>query len=627
MDFLHSLDVGKALHPLFSRIADPITPTIFLAILFALTGWGWWETYRLLRWGKRLFKTASKVIRDLAPEPKSKQFFEHFDEIDGKICEDSAIRPFWQEFSESAFPDAERRQICLTARPSNYLNKYAVLSAKGNVKQVQAYPNYLIGLGLFFTFLGLAAALDVAQSGLGSAEKSQSALQDLLAVASVKFISSLTAVLLSLLLSFWQRSAFNRCRKAISGFCSLIEERTEFMPTEKLMMRSLTELQKQTGFQANMAQNISDNLSALLAKSLPESVVGALQPLADEIRRLANSFQGSNHDALQKALDEFLTQLRQSSGKDMDSMVASVRTLKEALDVLIENMQGTSRNFGQDTKESTGRLAAVMERFSETFAPVQQGMAQFGQTLAALEGIAKQIEQAGGSINGAAGTNERAVANLSGAVDGISGQLEPIKETLQHLHGYMQLAGESARQMQQAGGTIETAADGFRRSADVIGQVHDKLADKMQAFSQAADNVSGTVVALKHASEQVSNAANPLTLASNGMEKAASAIHQTEARIQESQQELRRILEGIGAVSEALPKTLASYEQRFGKVDADMDRAFSRLSEGSLEFRESVNTFVAKLDENFTKAVSTLAGAIEELAEERAQQPTATSHG
>ena len=623
LNFLN-LSLISLLNALFNAVADfPYTMAIFLTILVVVFLWGWLRTSSLTQSPKKMFKNARKIIADAAKD--TPEFFENFDEIDRKIRKDKNMRPLWREFSESTFHDAENRQICLSVRPSHYFHQNAVLSCKGNVQQTQAFPNYLIGLGLFFTFLGLAAALHVAQSGLKAGD--ENALQELLAVASIKFVSSLTAVLLSLALSFIQRGYFHRFRNAIGEFCAFIEERTEFVPAEKIATDTLGELKKQTGFQHDMAMNIADNLSAILAKSLPDSVSAALKPLADEIRALASKFQGGNQDAIKSVLEEFLAQLRKSSVNDMDALVSTVRSLKDALESLTENMRGTGQNFEQETKDSSARLSGMMERFTETFAPIQQGMSDFGKTLETLGNVAGNIERAGGGIGAASQTQERAAEGLSGAVRDISSQLEPIKEALTQLREYMQLAGDTAKQMRDAGGTMGGAAAGFERSVNAIGQAQERLSDRMGAFSQAAENVSGTAVALRQAAENIDRAARPLEKTSAGMEGVASAIKETESRIKASGEKLQKTLAVISQVSDLLPKTLASYESRFGKVDEDMEKAFAKLADGSAAFQHSVQEFVGKLDESFTKAVGSLAGAIEELAEERehsAQPPQKT---
>lgn len=611
------MDHINIINSIFKWVAEPYVPWIFCGILFSVFFWGLLETYIVSRWAKLFLNKGSKVITDLVPESNPTAFFSQFDAIDRGLGEIKEFKSVWEEFEESTFRDHDAQKICLSRRPTQYFQISLILADKCNVKQIQAWPNYLIGLGLFFTFFGLAAALHVAQDGLQSAAGSQAALQKLLSVASVKFISSLVAVFLSLALSFIQRKEFNSCHRVIHNFCHLIEQRTEFLPAEKILMSALGEQRKQTAFQADMALNIAEKLGGILSKSLPESVAAALEPLAGEIRDLAKKFSGSNENALQQVLQEFLEQLRQSSGQDMDALVNSVQTLKIGLDKLVENLQGLSNNFGQETKDSTTRLAGFLERFTETFAPVQQGLSHFGQTLTALERIAGQIEQAGGNITGAASTNHEAATSLAAVVHGASDQIAPIKDALIDLRASMQSISATADKIQNAGNSMDNAAIELRQSASDISKSQTHMADKMQHFTQAAEHVSTTVATLENASRQMGTAIPSLQQASTGVTQAATAIQQTESRIQEAQQRLTDMMGHMDKTMERIPAVLQSYEQRFGKVDEDLDQAFRKLTDGAGSFQNSVHEFVTQLDGNFTRALNSLSGVVNELVEER----------
>lgn len=71
--------------------------------------------------------------------------------------------------------------------------------------------------------------------------------------------------------------------------------------------------------------------------------------------------------------------------------------------------------------------------------------------------------------------------------------------------------------------------------------------------------------------------------------------------------------------TETIPNLWNQYESRFNKVDADLAKAFLELTKGSHEFSSSVQVFVTQIDEQFSKAIQGLGGAIQELTDEREQ--------
>jgi methyl-accepting chemotaxis protein len=602
----------------FRLVAHNHTIFIFLGVLFAVFASGLVQTLLLRSWFSKTFKAAGGIIERLSPNGDHGSFYENYDEIDKEITEKSEVSDVWREFTESTFRDEPYQQICLSARPQTYFQKHIVASSRMNLKQLQAYPNYLIGLGLFFTFLGLASALHIAQADLAlKGGESQQALFTLLKVASLKFISSMVAILLSIGLSFFQRAAFSSSQKSIANFCSLLEERTEFVPSVKMLSRSLHEHREQTKFQADMALNISVKLGEILAKSLPESVAEALKPLAEEIRGLAKQFNGSNENALQQVLQDFLGQLRKSTGQDMDALVESVRTVNQSLGALVENLRGFSTNFGQDTQSSTEKLTECMRLLVENFQPVQAGIGQFGSTLQKLESVAMQIQEAGGSISGAASVNRDMSRNLVDSLGGISDQIAPLQTALVKLNEGMNTVATTAQSIEQVSANMSTASQDLRASAGEIGSSQRLLAEKLQNFGQVADSINSTVTTLKVASQHVGDALEPFKAASMGINETASAIKETEKRIQAAQDNLLKTQVDVQTAIEKIPEILSKYEERFGKVDADMARAFEKLAEGSGHFQESIKEFVEKLDTSFSKAINGLSGAVQEMSDER----------
>jgi ABC-type transporter Mla subunit MlaD len=559
---------------------------------------------------------ATKIVSEVGENRQQEEFFKKFENIDREISEITELRHAWYEFVESMHFGNNKAYI--SHRPSNYFNRDSILGTRLNLSQFLAYPNYLIGIGLTFTFIGLAAALHVAQEGLANGG-GQQALKDLLAVASIKFISSIAGIASSLLISVLQRERIKKFQKNLNNFCNLLEECTEYNSTEKLLYHTLREQQKQTLALNDMAANISDGIGKILSNQLPASVANALEPLAHEIRALAQKFSGGNESALEKVLEEFLNQLRKSTNDDMQGLIESVKTLKGSLDGLVSNMKSMGESFGTDTKDSTSRLAMMLENFVASFTPVQEGIGQFGLALSSLEIIAKKIEQAGGSISGAADVSNKSMAQLAGTVVDISDNLLPMRELLANLTQSLNKVDETALQLKSAGGTIASAADDFKSSAASIHQAETVFSNKAQIFGAVAEGISQTVSILERASGQVGSAAQPLGEVSVGITKALQVMQETEARIQRNQQELNGMLIGLQKFSETIPNLWEQYEERFNKVDLDLGEAFGKLAEGSDEFRSSIDGFVRQIDDNFSKAINGLSGAIKELAEEREQ--------
>ncbi|HAT7074200.1 TPA: methyl-accepting chemotaxis protein [Legionella pneumophila] len=616
---------------LFTLITKDSTVYFFVSFIFTIALIPFWQATYTIGKVNRAIKKSNELIKSLGNESPSK-FYNEFENIKAQLNGIDYLKNIWGEFIGSTYyltnnntQQINSNRIFLSHRPSYYFNKESVLGSQLNLNQFFSFPNYLIGLGLAFTFIGLAAALHIAQSGLANGE-GQTALSELLKVASVKFFSSITGIGCSLIISFIQKIRIKGFQNNLNNFCGLLEKCTEYKPAEKLIFESIQEEKTHTLALQSMANDISIGIGDVLNNQLPASVANALAPLADEIRALAQKFSGSNENALEKVLNEFLDQLRKSSGDEMQGLIDGVNTLKDSLLRLVENMETMGKSFGSNTKDSTDRLMASLDAFTSTFTPVQQGIGKFGQSLDSLENIARSIQQASGNITGAADISNQSMSNLAGTVTQITENLTPIQDLLNVINLSLKKVDESSENLHGAGRTIASAADGFKNSAESIEQASNRFDQKINKFEVVIDGISGTANVLERASSNVSNAIKPLSETSEGLTKVIHAIQETESRIHGSQKQLSDLLINLENFTEKLPSLLSQYEERFSKVDQDLANAFGELAKGSDEFRTSISQFVISFDQQFDKAIRQLSGVIQDLQEERENAELTTNN-
>lgn len=108
-------------------------------------------------------KTAIEIIKQTSSNSEYERFFDNFEDLNNKISKIKGLSKIWKKFSESLHFSEKNRKIYASHRPTYYFNRDSILGTRLNLNQYLAFPNYLIGIGLTFTFIGLAAALHVAQ--------------------------------------------------------------------------------------------------------------------------------------------------------------------------------------------------------------------------------------------------------------------------------------------------------------------------------------------------------------------------------------------------------------------------------------------------------------------------------
>lgn len=461
--------------------------TILLVALIPL----YQSVFSIMRVNDDLSK-ATKVLIELGKTHQQEEFYNQFKAIHAQISKIRGLRHAWREFADSTYfgnSAVASKKVYLSHRPSHYFNRDSVLGKRLNLSQFLAYPNYLIGIGLTFTFIGLAAALHVAQAGLASGG-GQQALKDLLAVASIKFTSSIVGITSSLFISALQRFRIRRFQQKLTTFCDLLEECTEYKSTEKLLHDSFYEQKKQTAVLSDMATNIANAIGGVLSTQLPASVASALDPMTQEMRTLAKQFTGTHEAVLKNVLEAFLVELRQGSLDDMQGLLANMKLLNESVAGLIINIDSLGKNFGSETKESTARLSQMLTHFTESFTPVQQAMGQFTSSVSSLETTAGVVKVAGEHMGSAADDNKNSTAQLGKAMAELSGHLAPLGAVATTLSQSVEKVEASAQDLKTSSSMMQSAADGFKASATTIAEAQSNISkadnDIEKSFAELA---------------------------------------------------------------------------------------------------------------------------------------------
>lgn len=201
-----------------------------------------------------------RASRLLKAVPDRSAFYGQFETLADQFAKIPLFARAWAEFSKTVIIDTDRELVRITRRPHEFFHERSLLNPRLNTRQYLAMPGYLISLGLFFTFIGLVAAIAVAASGLhvsNDVEHTQAALVQLLDVASLKFISSVAGISLSVVLAFLQKMLLGAVSRAIHRFCDAVEAHTQLVTTEQLLHQWLSANAQTTRNMAHLADDIA----------------------------------------------------------------------------------------------------------------------------------------------------------------------------------------------------------------------------------------------------------------------------------------------------------------------------------------------------------------------------------
>jgi hypothetical protein len=186
-----------------------------------------------------------------------------------------------------------------TRRPREDLNESILTSAGINLRFYTAVPNYLVGLGLLFTFAGLVAALYFASAGVAAAsiQEAQDALRHLLAAATFKFMTSIAGLGASIVYSSREKAQLYRLGHRLDALCTALEQRLVPVTPEYLGTVQLAEMRNQSLLLRRLGRHLHVTIPDTIEERLASELLDAIAPMRDGFARAAERI-GRMDDAL-----------------------------------------------------------------------------------------------------------------------------------------------------------------------------------------------------------------------------------------------------------------------------------------------------------------------------------------
>jgi hypothetical protein len=543
-------------------------------------------------------------------------FKESYPQISMAFNEVKFLRHGWAEFTETLLipNDGEAKPIRNTQRPGQYLNTRAAEAFGPRFHFYQALPNYFVGVGLLLTFFGLVAALYFASEGIkagSSLTQMQSALRDLLHAATFKFLTSISGLFSSIILSVIYRLAAHHLQLKFDGLCDALEHQMVFVYPEILLSEQLQEQQAQTlqleRFNTDFAIELSRALEERLNSSLPAAVSTAVQPLTDAVRNMAGSLGEMNQDALSEMVGNFKESLNASAGSEMQAIANTLEGIRTSLGSASAGVSEASSDFGRRVEDAAIQLEkAVSSAGGVLQERADEASNDFGRRVeVASTQLEKAISSAGTELQERASDassvlQEQILSSGRGLSDSMQETGQIFSEQLRNASSEV---GESLLPLAEQIGRFETIISSLDSRFEAQREAMDGM---VQNIRNAGSLFTETANSLKAAGEPIAKTAEQFTISAEHIGAAGREIKETQASLSE-------LTETIGSTSEVLSEAWGNYEQRFKDVDDSLAKVFNDLVEASDAHRTHIQNFVQELDKQFDNALKSLGGGIEQL--------------
>ena len=516
-----------------------------------------------------------------------------------------AVVEAWNEYRETFVKrfDGDQPIQCNTVRPSQFFNLDDLHFGAGFYR---FWPGLFVTAGLFLTFLGLISALHAMNTAEGVSEE---AMVNLLAVASAKFIMSLTGLLCSIVFTVVFRLGTGKVERAIHSLNREIERCLEFISLERLAVDQLRATHEQRDHFREIGMELIEELGRPLREELPktisESIGTAVAPLIKQVGELGTSNVGNMVRDLSSRLSADIESALLNASKQLSQA-------GDRLSELVERMSGNSNRMNAELTNASGRLLDVVEKLhdatNESIKIAQDRMDQSG------ESAAKDISSAGERVKNAIDGTSREIVEIIGEVSEKAGRdlINPIDQITVQMLAMVAALKEGVVEMRRVTDGARESADATKDASSNFRQSSSLLVDVSNEIRPSVDQIEASMTNLTSATQLISESASSSTrVVERALEAAKEALGGERRAVESSLKSLEMLLEQAKGEGD-----------RMDEIDGKLGRAFE-------QYRTQVETAVGNLHDHVRKMNEHLRPAVETLREvvDQAQEfkPESTS--
>ena len=542
----------------------------------------------------------------------------------------------------------DREGWFLTESPRSALPYDVVIGRNFHTANFSAFPGILTGSGLTLTFVAILLGLLGVHYDKTNSIEPISGIDTLINGLSGKFLSSIVALILSIIFTFIEKHTIRGLREAYEDLLAAVGNAIPFLPTSRILLDIHRFSAKQTVSVSNISSDVVDKLaSALNERVVPRLASGMSDGVAEklqiEIRPTMERMAGSL-DALQSAIVNLESQKGQSVTNEFERMAKALeesigRALSKMGEEFHNALSGSARDeFGnvQGTLEATRHVIAEMTaQFSQmqtalstiiakaeetTTDQLKAGRDQTDSLNALMHGLMTKLQEtADHNINHVQSQLSRVVSDLTDNVTKLSVDM-------------MDASKDMARSSQDSARSIIDKTDAWSEAtAKRLESLIEKIEDRSRDFKEAGESLLAAKTFMSNLLTQNANALAQMAEASLnvktyssgliGQSDALKAISGDHAKVAS---QLVITAGGLKALHELHEKQLSEYRRTvteykdvIDKLHEPLAKIMQATSSGLRDYNQSVEKNFSKIvevaDKLVPKAANLLSGQIEEF--------------
>ena len=379
---------------------------------------------------------------------------------------------------------------------ARYLNDSTIIFPHVSFGFYRSVPNLLTGIGILGTFLGLAAGVGSASSGMSSGNPDQiiRSLRDLLGGASLAFWTSIAGVSLSVAFLSVERIVSRRLHLKLNEWVERIESCLQRVTLEDIGLRQLEQARRSR----LQLEKFNTELIFALEQALEEKIANRLSPQLTLLIESVNGLREDRSTDADRMLEQALERLTESMKEQTESQF---KEMGDVVTNLNRTLKDSTAGLAQTQRDVRTVLDAILEGVKASMDASSTAMTETLQR--SLDDVALVITDASGKLAEQLTTSSTAVSHelqttMGSATQAMSAVISDLNRTLKDstaglaqtqrdVHTALDavLAGVKTSMTAGSAAMAETLQQSLDNVTSVIAEASGKMAEQLTSASAA----------------------------------------------------------------------------------------------------------------------------------------------
>lgn len=529
------------------------------------------------------------------------------------------------------------RDFIALRSPRDYFNEETTYRNIVNVPFFEAVPGMLTGLGIFFTFVGLACGVSLATEGLLPSENTSTGIDptgisallasigNLLQGAGQAFVTSIAGLASSLVFSSWIHRRENEIRTNLEKLNDAFERFAPTADAETLLLASARKTSRQEALFRDLKENwelMAEKFAEMLGKEMQKASSAQTEELVNELRKLNESvkkFSTAQTEVITeetaKAMEQLVNMLSDAfkgMTDTFDRSAEGIRTSVAELDAILKTTESTMKSVSENAESVLGRMSGQIDAIEARLTQGARALESSMNAMAEQSGrLAEAVAEAGSTFKTSVettseGFDQSVSASASGFKEKVAESGTAFAETFA---GAAQSGAQALRESAAESATVFRSA--FAQTAESAERFNRALEGSANAQRDIAKAYEDMYVKVARSNELLAHTLEETRLVTEALganrEAFAEAMRELLKNASETQAKgSRDFAVSAEKVSEVFVHVLETHK----KLQESSDHLQSILTEGLERFGAALHNLNAQLSTNMSTADQMLGEAV-----------------